>query len=223
MDKFNVIVENDNYSSFKVDHQSYASTIYEVEADASGASYFEALAAISWSTININIWNSSKQWDYRFVDVMERLWAQVDRSSNSTSLVWWQALKSIGEIDMNNMPDVAMTLAVIAPLLPWTTRIVNVANMRVKETDRIKAIVTELTKLWVKAKELEDWIEVEYCSKFKSWVQIDTYDDHRMAMCFAILGLAIWDIEILDPGCCSKTYPDFFEQIEEISSLQNNK
>ena len=216
MDRFNCLVENNNYKSFTVKNQKYASIIYEVEADASSATYFESLAAITESEITINLPRHSIQWDAKFVDILEKIWATISHEWNTMTIKWNKDLKPIWEIDLNSMPDAAMTLAVIAPLLPWTTRITNVWNMRVKETDRIKAIVTELIKLWVNAKELEDWLEIEHCDKFNTWVQIETYDDHRMAMCFAILWAKIWWIEILDPNCCSKTYPGFFNDLEKL-------
>lgn len=215
--QFNIFIENDNYKIFKIEKQNYASTIFSVEADASSASYWEALAAITESDLTINLPYSSKQWDTKFVDIMERIWAKICKNNDSINIIWSKDLKSIWTIDMNTMPDAAMTLAVIAPLLPWKTIITNVANMRVKETDRIHAIVTELKKLWVSAKELNDWIEINHCDNFKKWIKIETYNDHRMAMCFAILWSKIWWLEILDPGCCSKTYPSFFQELDDFS------
>lgn len=210
---FNIIVENNNYKSFHVAKQKYASTIFEVEADASSSSYFESIAAITESEITINLPYTSMQWDAKFVDVLEKIWATIEKEGSSMTIKWNKNFKEVWEIDMNKMPDVAMTLAVIAPLLPWTTRIINVENMRVKETDRIYALVTELKKLWVNARELKDWLEIEHCKEFKKWVKIETYDDHRMAMCFAVLWAKIWWIEILNPECSSKTYPSFFKEL----------
>ena len=213
---FNVYVDNQWYKKFIIKNQKYASTIYDVEADASSASYWTALAAFSKSKVTINLPYSSIQWDSKFVDILERIWADVIKDWKQITVKWNSDLKEIWEIDLNDMPDVAMTLAVLAALLPWTTRIVNVENMRVKECDRIKAIVTQLKKLWVDVIELRDWIEVKHCEKFVSWVQIETYDDHRIAMCFSILWLIIWWIEILDPDCTSKTYPNFFDEVKAL-------
>ena len=219
MKQFNIFVENNNYKNFKIEHQKYASTIFDVEADASSASYWLALAAITESEITVNIWENSVQWDIKFVDLLEKIWAKVIKNSTSITIKWNPKLRKIWEIDLNKMPDAAMTLAVIAPLLPWVTRIINVANMKVKETDRIKALVVQLKKLWVNAKELNDWLEIHYCNAFKSWVQIETYNDHRMAMCFAILWLKIGWIEILNPDCCTKTYPNFFYELKKYLNI----
>ena len=216
MKSFNVYVENNWYKEFIIGRQKYASTLYHVEADASSASYWIWLAAFSKSNITVNLPYSSIQWDSKFVDVMEMIWANIIKDKNTLTIIGNSELKEIWEIDMNDMPDVAMTLAVLSPLLPWTTKIINVENMRVKECDRITAIATELTKLWVDVKELKDWIEIKHCDNFIKWVKIDTYDDHRIAMCFTILWLIIGWIEILDSDCVSKTYPNFYDEINNL-------
>lgn len=217
MNQFWITVQNEDDRRFIVPHQSVCSSLYDVEADATWASYWQALALLTGSEITINLWKWSKQWDKDFLKLIQSLWAEVEYIWETKSVIRWTwQLKDIWEIDMNSMPDSAMTLAIIAPFLSSKTTIRNVENMRVKETDRIAALCTELSKLWVKTEELKDWLVIYPCKEFRTNQSIHTYKDHRMAMCFAILWSVIWNLSIEDPACCAKTYPNFFEQLNSI-------
>ena len=123
------------------------------------------------------------------------------------------------EADMNHIPDAAMTLAVVALFAEGTTRLTNIGSWRVKETDRIAAMATELRKLGATVDEGPDWIAVTPVAKLSANAAIDTYDDHRMAMCFSLVALSDTPVTILDPKCTAKTFPDYFEQLARISTL----
>lgn len=224
MNKFSVQCLNTNYQSFSIPKKVYQGREYVIEGDASSASYFIGLVALHGGKVKItNLPYSSKQGDVHFIDVVSKM-IDGDFEIKTTQdclefIVSPEAkLKGLGEIDMNKMPDVAMTLAVIAPFAEGETIITNVPNMRVKETDRIKAIVTELNKIGINATELEDGIKIPgNCNLEKvENIEIETYDDHRMAMCFGVLGTKIEGIQIQNPDCTSKTYPNFWEDLEEI-------
>ncbi|MFC1599729.1 shikimate kinase [Patescibacteria group bacterium] len=191
---FGVSVSNHEYERFVIKAgQKYKGCDYLVEGDTSSASYFFALEKLHDVKLDIkNIKKDSLQADIGFLDV-----------------------EVGGEIDLNHMPDAAMTVAILAAFHKGKTRLTNIANLRVKETDRIKALVTELNKVGCDAHELEDGIEINGDpSKLHGNVVIETYDDHRMAMCFAVLASKIENVQILDPDCTSKTYPTFFEDLE---------
>jgi 3-phosphoshikimate 1-carboxyvinyltransferase len=193
MEDFGISVKNRDYERFLIKAgQKYKGCDYLVEGDASSASYFFALEQLHDVKLDIqNINKDSLQADMGFLDV-----------------------EVGGEIDLNHMPDAAMTVAIMAAFHKGQTRLVNIANLRVKETDRIKALVTELNKVGCDARELDDGIEINGDpSKLHGEVVIETYDDHRMAMCFAVLASKIPNIQILDPDCTSKTYPLFFEDL----------
>ncbi|MFH1431922.1 MAG: 3-phosphoshikimate 1-carboxyvinyltransferase [archaeon] len=216
MREFGVNVENEDYRSFKVKaRQTYYARDYIVEGDYSSASYLFAAAAVTGSRIRVTGINpNSAQGDKDFVDALVRMGCSKDTGNDWIEIRGPQKLKAIPEIDMNHMPDVAMTLAVVAAFAIGTTKIVNVANMRIKETDRIKATVAELKKTGVNAEELPDGMIVEGGTPHGAL--IETYDDHRIAMCFAVLGLVAEGIVLTDEKCVSKTYPDFFEVIEDM-------
>lgn len=225
MNKFGVQVENHNYQSFKIPQGCYQAQTYTIEGDASAASYFWALVALHGGKVKINNLSlHSHQGDVQFLDVItQMLESDYEIITTESSLEFQVAphpkLKGLGEIDLNHMPDVAMTLAILAACAQGETIITNVPNMRVKETDRIKAIVTELKKLGIQAEELENGLKIRgriTPQKLLSSVKIETYDDHRMAMCFAVLGTKINGIIINDPECTSKTYPNFWKDLEKI-------
>ena len=126
----------------------------------------------------------------------------------------WKSLKGV-DLDLNRMPDAAMTLAVAALFAEGPTRIRNVYNWRLKETERMKAVTTELRKLGATVEEGEDYLVVDPPQKILS-CEIETYDDHRMAMSFALVGLRIPGIKILDPACTAKTFPDYFIRLDAL-------
>ncbi len=216
MREFGINVENSDYKSFKVKAgQVYHARDYVVEGDFSSASYLFAAAAITGSKVKVTGVNpSSSQGDMHFVDALVKMGCSRDNGPDWIEIKGPEKLKAIPEIDMNNMPDVAMTLAVVAAFAEGETRIINVANMRIKETDRIKATVTELQKMGIDASELPDGLIINGGDMHGA--SIDTYDDHRIAMCFAIAGLRVSGIFIKDEECVSKTYPDFFDVLKKM-------
>ena len=216
MREFGVNVENDDYKSFKVKAgQVYHARDYVVEGDFSSASYLFAAAAITGSTVKVTGVNpGSSQGDRGFVDALVKMGCSRDEGPDWIEIKGPETLRGVGEIDMNSMPDVAMTLAVVAAFAEGETKIVNAANMRIKETDRIAATVAELRKMGVDASELSDGMIVKGGDVHGA--VIDTYDDHRIAMCFAVAGLRVSGVVIKDEGCVSKTYPGFFEVLKEM-------
>lgn len=217
MNAFGVEVFNSAYKLFSIPHQNYQAREYFIEGDASASSYWFALAAITRSTITVqNISYRSPQGDVHFVDVLEKMGCMVEKHQRGITVTGPKKLKALGEVNMNAMPDVAMTLAIVAVCAEGETIITDVANMRIKETDRIKALVTEMKKMGIDCEELPEGLIVRG-SPNRHGASIDTYDDHRMAMCFGILGTVTPGVIINDPDCCSKTYPNFFEELSRIT------
>lgn len=217
MKDFGVIVENRDYKEFFVKcGQSYKGREYVVEGDCSSASYFFGIAAATKSEIKINnVKKDAMQGDIKLLEVLEKMGAEVTYGENFVIVKGTDTLEGV-TVDMHHMSDVAQTLAVVALFAKGKTEIKNVYNMRIKETDRIKAVYNELTKLGAKVTEYEDGLTIEPVAKYNENVEIDTYDDHRMAMSFSIAGLKIKGVKIKDPGCCSKTFPNYFDEFEKI-------
>lgn len=215
MEERGVIAANSEYREFTcAAGQRYQPGTYPIEADASGASYFLAAAAIAGGRVRVrNLTSKSHQGDARFAYVLEQMGCSVQEGPDWIEVRSAESLRGI-DIDLNAMPDMAQTLAVTALFATGETRIRNVANLRIKETDRIAATVTELRKLGADAEELDDGIVVR--PGVLHGAAIDTYDDHRMAMSFAMAGLRIPGVVINDPGCVSKTFPDFFERFGKL-------
>ncbi len=216
MHQFGVKVENHNYKMFFIQSgQCYKATHYKVEGDASAASYFFAVAAITGGKVRVTgIGPNSMQGDVRFVDVMRRMGCKVTMG-NDWIEVQGNALRGI-DVDMGDMPDVAQTLAAVAVFAHGKTRVRNVKNLRIKETDRIAAVVNELCRMGVSAVEYDDGFEIEPSTPRPS--EVETYDDHRMAMSFALIGLRVPGIVIKHPECVSKTFPDYFQKLETLVS-----
>ena len=214
MGKFGVDVERDSYKEFSVKAgQDYKGCEYMVEPDASGASYFFAAAAITGGRVRVEgLGESSLQGDIKFVDVLKEMGCSVRKSSDWLE-VEGGALRGV-DVDMNDTPDVVQTLASVAVFAEGNTRIRNVSNLRYKETDRITAIVNELKNVGVEVKEFDDGIEVIPSPPHSA--EISTYNDHRMAMSFAILGLRVEGIKIKNHECVEKTFPDFFERLQQL-------
>ncbi len=190
-------------------NQKYIAKNYSIEGDASSASYFFGMAAITGGRIKITGINpNSTQGDLNLLDALEQMGCRAHWVEDGVILEG-RPLKGI-EIDMNTMSDVAPTLAVIALFAQGTTQIRNVGNMRIKECDRISAIVAELKKLGAETEEWEDGLSITGGAKYRP-AELHTYNDHRMAMSLALAGLRIPGIRIRDPQCVSKTFPDFFE------------
>lgn len=216
MSKFGVTAEHDNYQSFKIPgKQRYTSPgEYLIEGDASSASYFFAAAAIKGGTVRVNgIGAESVQGDYDFLKVIEAMGAEVNAQAEWVE-VTGQNLKAI-DMDLNHIPDAAMTIAAMALFAEGTTTIRNIYNWRVKETDRMHAMSTELQKLGAIVETGHDFIKVEPPSQIQP-AEIDTYGDHRIAMCFSLAALQNTAITINNPEVTGKTFPTYFELFDLV-------
>ncbi|MBP8227419.1 MAG: 3-phosphoshikimate 1-carboxyvinyltransferase [Pararheinheimera sp.] len=219
MARFGVVVENNNYQSFVVKgNQQYQSPgDFLVEGDASSASYFLAAAAIKGGTIKVTgIGKNAVQGDIHFADALEAMGATVDWGYDYISVTRNQ-LKGIDR-DYNAIPDAAMTIATTALFAQGPTAIRNVYNWRVKETDRLNAMATELRKVGAEVEEGEDYILITPPKTLKH-ASIATYNDHRMAMCFSLVALSDTAVTIEDPDCTRKTFPQYFEVFSKLSTL----
>jgi len=217
MNRFGVTVLNNNYQSFTVKGaQSYrAVEKYMVEGDASSASYFLAAGAIKGGEITVHgVGRLSVQGDKHFADVLEKMGAEVIWHNESIT-VRSQPLTAV-DMDMNHIPDAAMTIATTALFAKGTTTIRNIYNWRVKETDRLTAMATELKKVGAKVIEGEDYISITPPTSLKH-AEIDTYNDHRVAMCFSLVALSETPVTINNPKCTAKTFPDYFEKLASVA------
>jgi 3-phosphoshikimate 1-carboxyvinyltransferase len=217
MKHFGVEVEHDNYEIFSIKSgQVYQSPgTFMVEGDASSASYFLAAAAIKGGTVKVTgIGRESIQGDVAFADVLEKMGAEVTWGDDHIS-VSRKELHGI-DLDFNHIPDAAMTIATTALFVKEPTTLRNIYNWRVKETDRLHAMATELRKVGAEVEEGEDYLRIVPPAELKH-ATIDTYDDHRMAMCFSLLALDPASVTINDPECTAKTFPTYFEELEKIS------
>ena len=209
------------HTSIGVGHARYKACDYPIEPDASNASYFLAAAAIipESKIIIKGLGVHSIQGDAHFIDILAGMRAGTYyRGNDDISLHSPSPLELRGKPwDLNEMPDMAQTLAVMALFAPEPTVIRNVGNLRVKETDRLAALQTELTKLGAKVTIKVDDITIEPpANGIKTPTTIDTYDDHRMAMSFAVVGLKVAGITINNPSCVNKTFPDFFDYLDRL-------
>ncbi|WP_019027920.1 3-phosphoshikimate 1-carboxyvinyltransferase [Colwellia piezophila] len=217
MRKFGVDVENNDYKSFCIKaNQSYqALDKYMVEGDASSASYFLAAGAIKGGEITVHgVGKLSVQGDKHFADVLEKMGAEVHWQDESITVVG-KPLTAV-DMDMNHIPDAAMTIATTALFATGTTTIRNIYNWRVKETDRLYAMATELRKVGAEVIEGEDFISITPPKSLKH-AEIDTYNDHRIAMCFSLVALGDTPVTINDPKCTAKTFPDYFDKLAQVS------
>lgn len=214
MDYFDVSVKNNSYKEFFIKSgQKYVAKEYYVEPDASSASYFLAAAAITGGKVRIEgIGMNSAQGDVNFADVLGKMGCNVKKGQNYIEITGGE-LTGV-DVDMSDMPDVAQTLAAVALFAKGSTRVRNVANLRIKETDRITAVVNELRKTGIDCVEYDDGFEIKPSDPQPA--EIDTYDDHRMAMSFALIGLRARGIKIKNPECVSKTFPNFFTELEKL-------
>ena len=221
--RFGVEIARADWASFTIPGGAgYASPgeIY-VEGDASAASYFLAAGAISGLTgggpVRVEgVGRASIQGDVRFTEVLERMGARVSLLENAVEVSNPErALKPI-DLDLNHIPDAAMTAAVMALFADGPSALRNIGSWRVKETDRIAAMATELRKLGAAVEEGPDWLRISPPGALLPGQRIDTYDDHRMAMSFSLVALGGVPVTINDPGCVAKTFPDFFRVFEGI-------
>ncbi len=216
MKEFGVEIERDGYERFVINKGQYRSKkSYAVESDASAASYFFAAPAICGGAVRVeNISRKSIQGDIAFLDVLQKMGCQITETANYIEVKGATSIQGV-DVDMRDTPDTAQTLAAIAPFASSPTRIRGIASARVKETDRVHATCTELARLNVRVEEHEDGMTIYPCEKFSS-ANIETYNDHRMAMAFSLIGLRVDGITIENPGCVSKTFPNFFEVLESL-------
>ncbi|HDW4894028.1 TPA: 3-phosphoshikimate 1-carboxyvinyltransferase [Salmonella enterica subsp. enterica serovar Typhi] len=218
MKTFGVEIANHHYQQFVVKggQQYHSPGRYLVEGDASSASYFLAAGAIKGGTVKVTgIGRKSMQGDIRFADVLERMGATITWGDDFIACTRGE-LHAI-DMDMNHIPDAAMTIATTALFAKGTTTLRNIYNWRVKETDRLFAMATELRKVGAEVEEGHDYIRITPPAKLQH-ADIGTYNDHRMAMCFSLVALSDTPVTILDPKCTAKTFPDYFEQLARMST-----
>ncbi|EIB0227564.1 3-phosphoshikimate 1-carboxyvinyltransferase [Salmonella enterica subsp. enterica serovar Montevideo] len=218
MKTFGVEIANHHYQQFVVKggQQYHSPGRYLVEGDASSASYFLAAGAIKGGTVKVTgIGRKSMQGDIRFADVLEKMGATITWGDDFIACTRGE-LHAI-DMDMNHIPDAAMTIATTALFAKGTTTLRNIYNWRVKETDRLFAMATELRKVGAEVEEGHDYIRIMPPAKLHH-ADIGTYNDHRMAMCFSLVALSDTPVTILDPKCTAKTFPDYFEQLARMST-----
>ncbi|MDP2832513.1 MAG: 3-phosphoshikimate 1-carboxyvinyltransferase [Pseudomonadota bacterium] len=227
MQRFGVLVKRDGWQRFTVPAATYQSPgEIEVEGDASSASYFLAAGAIGHGPVRVEgVGRNSIQGDVRFAEALARMGAEVGFGRDGATS-WIECRLGCGDklhaidLDCNHIPDAAMTLGLLALFANGTTTLTNIASWRVKETDRITAMATELRKLGATVEEGADFIRITPPAKLTANAEIDTYDDHRMAMCFSLVALGGVPIRINDPKCVNKTFPEYFERFAAITHAQ---
>jgi 3-phosphoshikimate 1-carboxyvinyltransferase len=216
MKQFGVDVAREGYTRFRIAHgQRYrAQSSYDVEADASSAHYFLAAAALTRGRVRVEgVGTDSLQGDARFARILERMGARVTWTAKDVTVEGTSGLAGI-DADMGDLSDTALTVAAIAPFAGSAVRVRNVAHLRLQESDRIAAVACELRKLGATVREHDDGWEIE--PSLLHGGEVETYDDHRIAMAFSLIGLRVPGIVILDPGCVGKTFPRFFETLERL-------
>ena len=215
--KFEVTAAHDDYQVFRIPGgQKYQSPgMFLIEGDASSASYFFGAAAISQSRIRVHgLGKNSIQGDYQFLKIIEQMGARVERSDEWTDVIGGH-LRGV-DVDLNHIPDAAMTIATIALFAKGPTTIRNIYNWRVKETDRMHAMGEGLTRLGANVQTREDSITINPPSEIAA-ATIDTYGDHRIAMSFSLAALGNAPVTINDPDCTRKTFPGYFDLFESLS------
>jgi 3-phosphoshikimate 1-carboxyvinyltransferase len=217
MQAFGVTVQNDHYQRYTIDNQQYVNPqTYTVEPEATTASYFFAIAAITKSTIRIrNLDPQSTQGDIQFADMLAHMGCIVKKNNEEKwiEVTGTETLQGI-TVDLNGTPDLVPTMAVVAAFAKGTTTITNIAHARLKETDRILSPSNELTKMGITTKTTNDSLIIEGGNPKPA--TIDTYHDHRMAMAFAVAGAKINGMTINNPEVVNKSFPTFWETLKEI-------
>ncbi|MBQ9274685.1 MAG: 3-phosphoshikimate 1-carboxyvinyltransferase [Succinivibrio sp.] len=214
--KFGATIKRRGYSEFEVSGGIYeAPGTYLIEGDASAATYFAAAAAVAGEVVIRGLGEDSVQGDYRFLEVLERMGARVERGEDYVKVSKAPQLSGI-DIDMNAMPDAAMTLVPLCLYTKGPVTIRNIASWRVKETDRLDAMATEMRKLGVLVDCGNDYISLNAAIRNQETPRFATYNDHRMAMCLSLCALER-DIVIENPECVSKTFPRYFEEFAAVA------
>ncbi|HEY6880754.1 MAG TPA: 3-phosphoshikimate 1-carboxyvinyltransferase [Polyangiales bacterium] len=216
MRDFGAVVTFDGDRRFTIQPGAYQARTYAIEPDASAASYFFAAAAITGGRVRVQgLGTRSLQGDRGLVHILTRMGCSLQEGPDFTELRGPAPGRLRGvEVDMSELSDVAQTLAVVAPFASTPTRVTGIGFIRHKETDRVGAVVTELARLGIHAEEQADGYVIHPGSPHAA--QIETYDDHRMAMSFALVGLRVPGIEIKDPSCVNKTFPTYFDVLETL-------
>ena len=223
MADFGVPVANDNFRRFVVEPGRYVARVYDVEPDATAATYFWAAAALTGGRVTVaGLTAASAQGDVAFVRVLEQMGGRVGESPAGLTVAGPQHNKRLRglRVDLNAMPDTALTLAVLALFADGETVIENVANLRVKETDRLAALATELRKFGATVDELPDGLRIVPPARPlapRPPIRVETYDDHRLAMSFALAALRVDGVEILGAECVAKTFPDYFAVLRRLA------
>ena len=219
MEDFGVKIIRDGYANFVISSGNYHQVEnYPIEPDASAASYFFAAPAILGGSVRVeNITRNSRQGDIEFVEILQSMGCKINEGQNFIEVIAPSSPTDLQgvDVDMSDIPDTAQTLAAIAPFASSPTHIRGIASARVKESDRISATCTELARLGVPVVEHQDGMTIYPC-KFFSQASVQTYNDHRMAMAFALVGLRIPGVRIENPGCVSKTFPGYFKTLEGL-------
>lgn len=218
MAKFGVQVQRNGWQRFTIAANSVYTSPGQlcVEGDASSASYFLAAGVIAGSVTVDGIGQHSIQGDVRFAEALSLMGGEISYGENHITAKKANKIKAI-DLDCNHIPDAAMTLAVLALFADGTSTLRNIASWRVKETDRLTAMATELRKVGASVVEGSDYLQITPPTAIKANAVIDTYDDHRMAMCFSLVSLAGVPITINDPACVNKTFPDYFACFAKIA------
>ncbi len=220
--RFGVNWRRDAWQRFVLDGGSaYLSPgVFAVEADASSASYFLAAGAIAGGPVSVHgVGRDSIQGDLAFTQTLAAMGARIELGEDSITARGPRAgkLRAI-DADFNHIPDAAMTVAILALFADGASTLRNIGSWRVKETDRIAAMATELRKLGAVVEAGADFLSIFPPAQLVANASIDTYDDHRMAMCFSLLALGGVPVQINDPGCVAKTYPDYFDDLARIAA-----
>ena len=214
---FGVTATHNNYRSFEIHgNQKYHSPgSFLIEGDASSASYFFAAAAIGQGPVRVHgLGENSVQGDYRFLETIEQMGAKVERSPEWTDVSGGE-LHGV-DVDLNHIPDAAMTIAAMALFARGRTVIRNIYNWRVKETDRMHAMAEGLTRLGATVQTTQDSITIDPPVNIQA-ATIETYGDHRVAMAFSLAALGGAPVTIIDPDCTRKTFPDYFDVFQSLS------
>lgn len=216
MQDFGVEIERQGYERFLIRPSSFSPLAsYPIESDASAASYFFAAPAICGGTVRVeSISRQSKQGDIGFLEVLEEMGCEIKEGDHFIEVTGTGSLRGV-DVDMRDISDTAQTLAAIAPFASSATRIRGIAFIRRKETDRVHAVCTELERLGARVEEHEDGMTIYPCESVQP-ATVQTYNDHRMAMAFSLIGLRAEGIDIENPGCVSKTFPNYFEVLETL-------
>ena len=216
MREFGIRVEREGYERFTIQPSFYSPVpLYAIESDASAASYFFAAPAICGGTVRVeNISSASKQGDIAFLNILQQMGCTIEEGDHFIEVTGGGTLLGV-DADMGDIPDTAQTLAAIAPFASSPTRIRGIASARRKETDRVHATSTELKRLGVHVEEHENGMTIYPCDKIHP-AAIQTYNDHRMAMAFSLIGLKVPGITIENPSCVSKTFPKFFDVLDTL-------